>query len=63
MISDVLKDDFVKLFSNILDVLIDEKDFEIVLKDIFKKMFDGIFKDGFKFNLSEFFVNIFKVNE
>ncbi|MBD4919646.1 hypothetical protein GUF71_16295, partial [Xanthomonas citri pv. citri] len=55
-------DDFAKLFSNISDALIDEKDFETVSKDIFKKMLDGISKDGFKLNLSEFFTNIFKAN-
>lgn len=62
MTSNVSKDDFAKLFSNISDALIDEKDFETVSKDIFKKMLDGISKDGFKLNLSEFFTNIFKAN-
>lgn len=62
MTSDVSKDEFAKLFSNISDALIDEKDFETVSKDIFKKMLDGISKDGFKLNLSEFFTNIFKEN-
>ncbi|WP_430003885.1 hypothetical protein, partial [Mycoplasmopsis bovis] len=50
MTSNVSKDDFAKLFSNISDTLIDEKDFETVSKDIFKKMLDGISKDGFKLN-------------
>ncbi|UOE63478.1 SGNH/GDSL hydrolase family protein [Mycoplasmopsis bovis] len=62
MTTDVSKDEFVKLFSNISDALIDEKDFETVSKDIFKKMLDGISKDGFKLNLSEFFTNIFEAN-
>lgn len=62
MTSNVSKDDFAKLFSNISDALIDEKDFETVSKDIFKKMLDGFSKDGFKLNISEFFTNIFKAN-
>lgn len=28
-----------------------------------KKLFDDVFKDGFKFDLSKFFAGIFKVNE
>ncbi len=62
MTSNVSKEDFAKLFSNISDALIDEKDFETVSKDIFKKMLDGFSKDGFKLNLSEFFTNIFNAN-